>query len=101
MARWFTDDEVRRIVAEAVAEAIAPLKTRIAELEAENRRLKAEIAKLKKNSTTSSKPPSSDIVKPPHSPTSGGKRGKRRAGGQAGHSRHTRPLFSPEQVDKA
>ena len=101
MARWFTEDEVRRIVAEAVAEAIAPLKARIAELEAENTRLKAEIAKLKKNSTTSSKPPSSDIVKPPRPPRSGGKRGKRRAGGQPGHARHTRPPFSPEQVDKA
>jgi transposase len=101
MARWFTEDEVRRIVAEAVAEAVAPLKTRIAELEAENTRLKAEIAKLKKNSMTSSKPPSSDIVKPPRPPKSGGKRGKRRPGGQPGHARHTRPPFSLEQVDKA
>ena len=100
MARWFTEGEVRRIVAEAVAEAVAPLKARIAELEVENTRLKAEIAKLKKNSTTSSKPPSSDIVKPPRPPKSGGKRGKRRAGGQLGHVRHTRPSFPPEQVDK-
>lgn len=101
MARWFTEDEVRRIVAEAVAGAVAPLKARIAELDAENERLKAEIAKLKKNSTTSSKPPSSDIIKPPRPPKIGGKRGKRRAGGQLGHARHTRPAFSPEQVDKA
>jgi transposase len=107
MTRWFTKDEVRQIVAEAVAEAVAPLKARIAELEAENarlsaenERLKAEIAKLKKNSTTSSKPPSSDIVKPPRPPNSGGKRGKRRAGGQPGHARHTRPAFPPEQVDQ-
>jgi transposase len=101
MARWFTEDEVRRMVAKAVAEAVAPLLARIAELEAENERLKAEIAKLKKNSTTSSKPPSSDIIKPPRPPKSGGKRGKRRAGGQLGHARHTRPAFPPEQVDKA
>lgn len=100
MARWFTEDEVRRMVAEAVAEAVAPLKMRIAELEAENERLKTEIAKLKKNSTTSSKPPSSDIVKPPRPPAGNGKRGKRRAGGQLGHARHTRPAFPPEQVDK-
>ena len=54
MARWFTEEEVRRLIDDAVV----PLKARIAELE-------AEMAKLKKNSTTSSKPPSSDIVKPP------------------------------------
>jgi hypothetical protein len=46
MARWFTEEEVRRLIDDAVA----ALKARIAELE-------AEIAKLKKNSTTSSKPP--------------------------------------------
>ena len=75
MARWFSEDEVRQIVAEAVAKAVAPLKARIAAMEAENERLKTEIAKLKKNSSTSSKPPSSDIVKPPRPPNSGGKRG--------------------------
>ena len=93
MARLFTEEEVRQLVAEAVAAAIAPLKARIAELE-------AEIARLKKNSTTSSKPPSSDIVKPPRAKATGGKRGKRRGGGQPRHKRHTRPPFPPEQVDK-
>ena len=93
MTRWFSEAEVHRMIAEAVAEAIAPLKARITELE-------AEVARLKKNSMTSSKPPSSDIVKPPRPPRSGGKRGKRRSGGQPGHARHTRPPFSPEQVDK-
>ena len=55
------------MIAEAVAEAIGPLKGRIAELE-------AEVARLKKNSTTSSKPPSSDIIKPPRPPAGGGNR---------------------------
>jgi len=82
------------MIAEAVADAVAPLYARIAELE-------AEIARLKKNSTTSSKPPSGDIVKPPRSAPAGGKRrGKRRPGGQPGHPRHTRPLFPPEQVER-
>jgi transposase len=90
MARRFTEKEVQRMVEEAVA----PLKARIAELE-------AELARLKKNSTTSSKPPSSDIVKPPPQATGGGRRRKRRGGGQPGHKRHTRPPFPPEQVDKA
>jgi transposase len=101
MARLFTEDEVRELIAAAVAEATAPLLARIAELEAEAQRLHAEVARLKKDSSTSSKPPSSDIVKPPRSDTGGGKRRKRRRGGQPGHPRHTRPLFSPEQVDHA
>ena len=89
MVRLFTEDGVRQIVAEAVA----PLKARIAELEAEN-------ARLKKNSTNSSKPPSSDIVKPPRPAPAGGKQRKRRGGGQPHHPRHTRPLFPPTEVDK-
>ncbi len=90
MARMFTEDEVH----ELIEAAVAPLRARIAELE-------AEIARLKKNSSTSSKPPSSDIVKPPKPKLPGGKQRKRRRGGQQGHSRHTRPLFPPEQVDRA
>ena len=95
MARLFTEDEVRAIVAEATA----PLVARIAELKAEVTRLQAEVARLRKNSSTSSKPPSSDIVKPPPA-SGGGKRKKRRRGGQPGHPRHRRVPFSPEQVDK-
>jgi transposase len=90
MARMFTEDEVR----ELIEAAVAPLRARIAELE-------AEVARLKRNSSTSSKPPSSDIVKPPRPAPSGGKRRKRRRGGQPGHLRHTRAPFPPEQVDRA
>src|SRR2546426_11217126 len=42
-----------------------------------------------KNSTNSSKPPSTDIVKPP--PEKRGKRSKRRIGAQKGHPKHERP----------
>jgi hypothetical protein len=45
----------------AVAKATAALQERIAVLE-------AELAKAKKNSSNSSKPPSSDLVKPPKPP---------------------------------
>ena len=82
----FSDTDVERLI----AEAMAPLHKRIAELE-------AEVARLKKNSSNSSKPPSSDIVKPPHADPSGGK--KRRIGGQPGHAKHQRPEFPPEQID--
>ncbi len=71
---------------------------RIAELEAENARLCEQLAKLRKNSSTSSKPPSSDIVKPRKPALKGGK--KRRRGGQPGHPRHLRPSFPPEIVDE-
>ena len=84
MAKMFTEDEVREMMARLLA--------RIAELE-------AKIAKLEKNSSTSSKPPSSDIVKPPLKPRKKGGKRKRRPGGQPGHERHSRVLFPPEQVD--
>jgi uncharacterized small protein (DUF1192 family) len=50
MAQLFTEGEVRTLIAAAVAEAVAPLLARIAQLE-------AEVARLKKNSGNSPKPP--------------------------------------------
>ena len=84
---------------------------RIAELELlleaalkENEQLKAEIAKLRekiacfeKNSGNSSKPPSSDIVKPPKAQK---KKGKRKIGAQKGHKQNLRKPFDQTQVDK-
>jgi transposase len=73
------------------AEQIHLLTERIARLEDEN-------ARLKRNSSKSSKPPSSDIVKPP-APTLR-RKGKRKRGGQRGHRKHQRSSFPPEQVDQ-
>jgi transposase len=53
-----------------------------------------QLAKARKDSSTSSKPPSSDLVKPPKPGPSGG--GKRPRGGQPGHRRHEREPFPPE-----
>jgi len=64
------------------------LRLRVAELE-------AQLAKAQKHSGNSSKPPSSDIVKPPKSEPKGK---KRRRGGQPGHPRHERPAFTTEQL---
>jgi transposase len=75
----------------AVAKATAPLLERIATLE-------AELAKAKKNSSNSSKPPSSDLVKPPKPPRKDGQ--KRQRGGQPGHEQHLRTPFPPEAVDR-
>ncbi len=80
------------MISKAVAEATAPLKERIAQLE-------AELAAARKNSSTSSKPPSSDIVKAKKSKPKSGK--KRKPGGQPGHPRHERPEFPPEMIDES
>jgi transposase len=95
---------------------IHELEKRNAALEAEVVELKAllaqalnRIAQLEKNSRTSSKPPSSDIVKPP-APGSGGsgaggrsrgRKKKRSIGGQKGHPRHQRPSFAQDEIDQA
>ncbi|MDR2435346.1 MAG: DUF6444 domain-containing protein [Treponema sp.] len=50
--------------------------------------LSEKIARLEKNSTNSSKPPSSDITKPP-----------KEKGDQKGHKKHERPPFLPEHID--
>ena len=62
--------------------------------------LEAEIAALKKNSSNSSKPPSSDITNPAPKPGKNRKQaGKRKRGAQPGHPRHERPPFAAEQID--
>jgi len=59
--------------------------------------LQDQIARLRKNSSTSSKPPSSDIVKPPKSKPKKG--GKRKIGGQPGHKRHERKQLDADEID--
>lgn len=55
--------------------------------------LEVELAKARKNSSNSSKPPSSDIVKPPADPgRNGGPRRRHRIGGQEGHPKHESSL---------
>jgi transposase len=60
--------------------------------------LSEKIARLEKNSTNSSKPPSSDITKPPKK--EGEEGGKRTQGAQKGHKKHERTPFPPEHIDK-
>ena len=62
--------------------------------------LERKLAQARKNSSTSSKPPSSDIVSPPRPSPPGGK-GKRKIGGQPGHARHQRPPFPAGAVNES
>ena len=80
---------------------IKALRARVAELEEENRVLRAEVAQLRArlgmNSGNSSKPPSSD----PPSPARPAKKAPtgRKPGGQPGHRGHHRELLPEEEVD--
>ena len=76
---------------------IAELEQTVARLTAKVEELTAQVARLSKNSSNSSKPPSSDIVKPPRPP---GHAGNGRIGGQPGHARHERPPFAADQIDR-
>ena len=77
---------------------IKQLRELVEHLNTENKGLKEKLAAAKKNSHNSSKPPSSDVVKPPKPKTSKNE-GKRKAGGQPGHPKHTRPLYTENQID--
>jgi transposase len=77
---------------------IGKLEQENATLREENTQLKQQLAAARKNSSTSSKPPSSDIVKPKKPRGKGGK--KRKRGGQPGHPRHERPEFPADMVDE-
>lgn len=91
-------DDLDLLAKGRLIDVVLRLQVELAELREENTNLKAELARLRKNSSTSSKPPSSDIVKPKGAGT---KRGKRKIGGQPGHPRHERRAFSPEEIDQA
>ena len=83
-------------VIERLMVEVRKLEEETAELRRENGELKVKVAELAKDSSTSSKPPSSDIVKPPRERR---QPGKRKRGGQRGHSGVTRTMLPPEEVD--
>ncbi len=74
------------------------LRKQVDELQCVITRLEEQVASARKNSSTSSKPPSSDIVKPPKTPPDQPQQ-RRSRGGQPGHPKHERVLFPPEMVD--
>lgn len=91
MAEQFDlEKEISEITDPKALRVIAFLLQRIQALE-------EKVARLEKNSSTSSKPPSSDITKP-----AGEQRrpGERKAGGQPRHPGVKRKAFAPEEVDR-
>ena len=97
MGRDWRDDRIEelerenaelRAIVEAQRQTIATLERRVRELEAQ----------LARYSGNSSRPPSSDPPGAP--PPARPKRTGRRRGGQPGHTKHSRALLPPEQVDK-
>ena len=62
------------------------------------RSLEEKITTLEKNSSNSSKPPSSDIVKP-QKDVQKKPRKKRKPGGQPGHRKFSRTSFKPDEID--
>jgi len=81
-----------------VTKILCDLSNTIESLQEQIKVLEIKVAKLSKNSSNSSKPPSSDDITKPKSKKK--KKGKGKIGGQPGHKRHERPLFSEEEVDK-
>jgi transposase len=85
-----------RAYLEALEAVVATLQGRVAELE----------ARLRQDSSTSSRPPSSDPPatqaqrRAPPAPTGGESGERRRRGGQPGHPGHHRALLGEERVDR-
>ena len=90
-----TYEELEREV-DTLKQIVLRLESKLTEQDKRIKTLEDELSKYKKNSSNSSKPPSSDIVKPPRETQDGV---KRKIGAQPGHPKHERPLYSVEQID--
>jgi len=83
---------------EAVVTELCDLHARVAALQQKGTEQQKKIAELSKNSSTSSKPPSSDITKPVKTKKGKGKKNKK--GGQPGHPKHERTPFREDEIDE-
>jgi hypothetical protein len=81
---------------------IAELRALVAALTKRVAKLELELAKARKDSSTSSKPPSSDITKSKAKAKcrKAGRRKKPRRGGQPGHEQRIRQPLPPDRVDE-
>lgn len=93
------NEQLRRKLRES-AEGIAERNQRIADAEKHIADLERQLALRKQNSTTSSKPPSSDGLAGRQRVRGRRKKSRRKPGGQPGHPGHCRPLVPPERVNQ-
>lgn len=82
---------------QALVTHLCELHAQVVALQQKVKEQEKTIAQLSKNSSNSSKPPSSDITKPKGAAQ--GKKGKQKIGGQPGHPKHTRPVYPAEAIN--
>ena len=75
---------------------IAELEKQVAELMEQVAKLTEKVAKLSKNSSNSSKPPSSDIIRPPRNRKN---KTPRKIGAQPAHTKYERTPFTIREID--
>ena len=86
----------------AVVTHLCDLDTQVAASQLEIEELQRKIARLSKNSSNSSKRPSSDDITKPKGgkKTRGADEKGHKIGGQPGHPKHTRPPYPPEALSE-
>ena len=98
--RWKIERQQREI--EKLREQVVERDQQIAEQQGQITELERQLAMRKRNSTTSSKPPSSDgMAGKQRNRCSSRKKSKRKPGGQPGHTGHERPLVEkPDRIEE-
>lgn len=96
------ENERLRVENEELRRRVADRDQRIADLGKQNADLERKLGLKLQNSTTSSKPPSSDGLAGKQRPRCASQRKKsgRKPGGQPGHPGHHRDLFPPERINQ-
>ena len=105
-----TPEQARAIFAageQAVIERLCGLDARVQTAEQQIDALQRTLAQREKNSSTSSKRPSSDDLTKPHKGSKNNAEEKdkhkgkgNRIGGQPGHPKHSRPAYPPETLSR-